>query len=257
VGEQRIRAALPARRVTCFSFPVSHSTAQAVGSAARTALSSAPRRRQAQRQITHDLAARVLIGDMLCGVPMYRRAFVPGGTFFFTVVTEGRAEFLCEPLGRDCLRTAVRECRERWPFVIEAFVLLPDHLHTLWSLPPADADYSRRWAFLKKQFTKMWLDGGGAEQSRSESRQRNRRRGVWQRRFWEHVIRDDHDLRRHLDYIHYNPVKHARVSCPHFWPYSTFHRWVQREAYANDWGCVCGQEPIQLRFDDLGETAME
>ena len=191
-------------------------------------------------------------------MPNYRRARIPGGTFFFTVVTEKRARFLCDTSARVCLRKALRECRERWPFGIEALVLLPDHLHTIWSLPMHDCDFSRRWAFLKKEFTKLWLERGGIEQARSQSRERNRRRGVWQRRFWEHAIRDDGDLARHLDYIHYNPVKHGVATCPHAWSYSTFHRWVRVGVYAADWACQCQGESVQpIQFEDLDETAME
>lgn len=191
-------------------------------------------------------------------MPIYRRAHVPGGTFFFTVVTEGRHRILCDDLGRKCLREALSECRVRWLFTIEALVLLPDHLHTVWTLPDSDTNFSRRWAFTKKQFTKGWLRGGGSEAARSESRERNRRRGVWQRRFWEHAIRDGNDLRRHLDYMYYNPVKHGLVRCPHAWRHSTFHRDVRLGAYRADWGCGCrGATATSMEFSDLNETAME
>jgi putative transposase len=137
-------------------------------------------------------------------------------------------------------------------------VLLPDHLHTIWQLPDGDDDYSRRWAFLKKEFTKEWLASGGQEQPRNDARVRAGRRGVLQRRFWEHMIRDDCDLNRHADYIHYNPVKHGLVSCPHLWPYSTFARWVQRGMYDSSWACGCNGTPLRaMEFDDLEESAME
>jgi putative transposase len=115
------------------------------------------------------------------------------------LVTYRRAPILTTPLGRSLLREVTLQCRRRWPFEIVAVVLMPDHLHALWRLPEGDSDYSRRWAWLKKEFTKRWLASGGADQRISESRQRNRRRGVWQRRFWEHVIRDERDCERHLD----------------------------------------------------------
>jgi putative transposase len=191
-------------------------------------------------------------------MPQYRRAFVPGGTFFFTVVTENRAPLLSDARARLCLRRAFTECRGRWPFAVDAFVLLPDHLHTIWTLPPGDSDFSRRWGFLKKEFSQMWIAGGGYEQARSASRVHQRRRGVLQRRFWEHAIRNEDDLKRHLDYIHYNPVKHGLVTCPHAWPHSTFHRFVREDMYAGGWCCQCeSRMPTPPRFNDLDETAME
>jgi putative transposase len=191
-------------------------------------------------------------------MPQYRRADAPGATFFFTLVTERRAPILCSDAARPILRHAMHQTQERWPFVIEAIVLLRDHLHTLWTLPPEDSAYSRRWGFLKKTFTQAWLGSGGAEQPVTVSRQRHRRRGVLQRKFWEHTIRDERDFARHLDYIHYNPVKHGLASCPHAWPYSTFRRWVAMRAYDPDWQCVCGRQAASpLPFDDLDQTAME
>jgi putative transposase len=169
-------------------------------------------------------------------MPNYRRAYVPGGMFFFTLVTERRTPFLTEPTARSLLRQAFLDCRSRWPFRVEAIVLLPDHLHTIWALPQGDTAYSLRWAWIKKEFTKAWVAGGGTEEVVSDSRRKNRRRGVWQRRFWEHSIGDEADLERHHDYIHYNPVKHGLVSAPKSWPYSSFHRFVRLGAYPTDWG---------------------
>ena len=191
-------------------------------------------------------------------MPEYRRTYVPGGTLFFTLVTDERAPILATPEARVCLRAAITQTQARWLFEIRAVVLLPDHLHTIWTLPDGDADFSRRWAFLKKQFTRAWLAGGGAEQATSRSRQRNRRRGVWQRRFWEHAIRDEADFVRHCDYIHYNPVKHGLVGCPHDWAYSTFRRFVQEKRYEPDWRCACrGRVAVPVRSDDLAATVME
>ena len=144
-------------------------------------------------------------------MPNYRRVYVPGGMFFFTLVTQGRVPILTDPDARGHLRRAFVDCRSRWPFRIEAIVLVPDHLHAIWSLPRGDTDYSIRWAWIKKEFTKSWVAEGGVEEAVSDSRRRNRRRGVWQRRFWEHSIQDEDDLERHCDYIHYNPVKHGLV----------------------------------------------
>jgi putative transposase len=183
---------------------------------------------------------------------------VPGGTFFFTLVTYGRARFLCDERARVILRDCLEQCRREHPFAVEAMVLLPDHLHTIWSMPEGDSDFSMRFSVLKRQFTKRWIQSGGWEGSISVSRQRNRRRGVWQRRFWEHVIRDPDDLNRHLNYIHYNPVKHGLASCPHAWPYSSFGRWVMKRAYAEDWCCCCGsRETMPPDCEGLDELAME
>ena len=191
-------------------------------------------------------------------MPDYRRAFLPGGTFFFTLVTEHRAPILCDPRARSFLREAFTWAAGRWPFESRAIVLLPDHLHTIWTLPEPDSDYSLRWAFLKKTFTRSWLADSGSEQPVGASRRKNRRRGVWQRRFWEHTIRDEAEFERHCDYIHHNPVKHGLVECPHAWAHSSFHRFVGEGYYEQDWHCLCdGRTRPPPRFDDLAATARE
>ena len=162
-----------------------------------------------------------------------------------TFVTENRAAFLCEPLARAALRAALTDCRQRWPFEIDGIVLLPDHLHMMCTLPEGDADYPRRLAFAKKEFTKSWLAGGGCEQLLSEPRRRTRRRGVWQRKYWEHTVLDPDDRWRLIDYMHFNPAKHGLVRCPHDWPYSSFHRFVRAGVYPWDWECVCSAESAQ------------
>lgn len=134
------------------------------------------------------------------------------------------------------LGNVLRETKKRWPLEINALVLLPDHLHTIWSLPAGDSAYSTRWAWLKKEFTKRYLEEGGREQPTSTSRQQNRRRGVWQRRYWEHTIEDADDFEVHFDYIHFNPVKHGYVAAPADWPHSSFHRWVELGVYEPHWG---------------------
>lgn len=184
----------------------------------------------------------------------YRRYFVPGGTYFFTVVTEGRAPLFRNALAREILGNLMRDCQQRWPFEINAIVLLPEHLHAIWSLPPGDAAYPRRWGWIKKEFTKAWLNSGGQEQATTLSRQQRNERGIWQRRYWEHTIEDEDDFERHFDYVHYNPVKHQHVTCPKDWPSSSFHRWVQRGVYGLEWGC---RSRGVLSFDDLDETAVE
>ena len=183
---------------------------------------------------------------------------MPGGTFFFTLVTEGRTPILCEPLARKVLREAIVECRRVRPFVVDAFVLLPDHLHAVWTLPEGDTDYSTRWAAIKAAFTRGWLAGGGKERGRTEARASRGSRGVWQPRFWEHLIRDGDDLNAHIDYVHWNPVKHGYAACPHLYPYSSFRRWVEGGFYDETWRCACGGKiVVPPTFDGLDETAME
>ncbi len=191
-------------------------------------------------------------------MPTYRRRFLPGGTYFFTLVTERRSEFLCEPSARHHLCHAFRRCRQHRPFRIEAVVLLPDHLHTIWTLPPGDADFATRWAHIKGSFTHGWLKEGGREQSLSVSRRRHRRRGVWQRRYWEHALCDEADCERHVEYIHYNPVKHNLVKCPSEWPYSSFHRYVRLGQYPVDWCCPKKSQSLAPpNFDDISATVGE
>ena len=184
----------------------------------------------------------------------YRRYFGPGGTCLFTLVTQGRAGFLCHDAARPILGNVLRECRARWPFATVAMVLLPDHLHTLWALPEGDAGYPVRWASIKKEFTKRWLAAGGCEQAISDARRARRRRGVWQPRFWEHTIRDEVDFEDHFHYIHDNPVKHAVVPFPYQWPYWSFHRWVRAGVYTSDWCCTPGAGP---RWSSLNRTSGE
>jgi putative transposase len=160
----------------------------------------------------------------------YRRNFVHGGTFFFTVtVADRRSSVLVEHAA--ALRNAFRVARTKRPFTIDAIVVLPDHLHTIMTLPQNDADFSGRWRQIKSLFTQEVVACG-------VTAERNRRGeyALWQRRFWEHTIRDDSDLSRHVDYIHYNPVKHGLVSRVSDWRYSSFHRYVQQGLLPPDWG---------------------
>jgi putative transposase len=188
----------------------------------------------------------------------YRRAYSPGGTFFFTVVTHDRQPILCGTDARNHLRSVMRECQQTWPFEVQALVLLPEHLHTIWTLPEEDSDFSRRWGWIKKTFTQRWLASGHAAADVSESKARRRRRGVWQVRFWEHQIRDEQDMKAHFDYIHYNPVRHGLATCPHQWPYSTFLKWVAKGEYAADWICACGERKAKPPgFDRLPLEHME
>jgi putative transposase len=160
----------------------------------------------------------------------YRRNFVAGGSFFFTInLAERQLRLLTDHI--DKLRTAFRETRQHHPFTIDAIVVLPDHLHTIWTLPEGDADFSTRWRLIKSAFSRN-LD---TPEMISQSRAAKGERGIWQRRYWEHTIRDDDDLARHVDYIHINPVKHRLVARVRDWPYSSFHRMVRLGTYPEDW----------------------
>lgn len=166
----------------------------------------------------------------------YRRADTQGGTYFFTVITYRRQNFLCDEPVRAALRDALSQTRAMYPFTIDGWVLLPDHLHCIWTLPPDDAEYSKRWAMIKRYVTKQcrpWLHNN---QWMNESKRLRNESTIWQRRFWEHLIRDQLDYIRHMDYLHYNPVKHGLVERVIDWPYSTFHRSMRQGTYPRDWG---------------------
>ena len=160
----------------------------------------------------------------------YRRNFIAGGGFFFTVnLAERRLQLLTQHI--DELRNAFRETRRRHPFTIDAMVVLPDHLHAVWTLPEGDADFATRWRLIKSAFSSSLPDG----ERISDSRAARGERGIWQRRYWEHTIRDQSDFARHVDYIHINPVKHGLVPQVREWPYSSFHRMVRLGIYPEDW----------------------
>jgi putative transposase len=167
-------------------------------------------------------------------MPNYRRAYFSGGTYFFTVKTLDRQPVLTQERFLTALRQAIIEVRAMLTFESIAWVLLPDHLHTIWRLPETDADFSLRWSLIKQRVTRQCADRMVAARV-NRSRQKRREGAIWQRRFWEHLIRDDTDLERHVDYIHYNPVKHGYVPRVTDWPYSTFHQYVRRGVYPADW----------------------
>ena len=166
----------------------------------------------------------------------YRRNFIAGGSFFFTVnLADRRLRLLTESI--DALRTAFRETQRHHPFTIDAIVVLPDHLHTVWTLPEGDADFPTRWRLIKTSFSRKL----SADEPVSSSRAGKGERGIWQRRYWEHTIRDEIDYSRHIDYVHINPVKHGLVKRVGDWPYSSFHRMVRDGVYPDDWaGDVSG-----------------
>jgi putative transposase len=163
----------------------------------------------------------------------YRRAKLEGATYFFTVNCAERHgnHLLVDSI--DLLRQIFRKVKSEHPFEIDAIVVLPEHLHCIWTLPPGDADYQTRWALIKAGFSRAIPAG----ERQSASRIKRGERGIWQRRYWEHLIRDDQDFERHVDYIHWNPVKHGWVRRVGDWPHSSFHAYVRRGIYPADWAC--------------------
>ncbi|MFZ5661735.1 MAG: REP-associated tyrosine transposase [Pseudomonadota bacterium] len=160
----------------------------------------------------------------------YRRARFPGGTYFFTVnLADRSSDLLVRHV--DVLRASVRDVRIRHPFEIVAWVTLPEHLHTVWRLPDGDADFATRWMLIKAGFSRRLPSSTDI----GRSRRRKREREIWQRRYWEHAIRDEDDLARHVDYTHFNPVKHGRVQRASDWPYSSLHRYIARGVHPADW----------------------
>jgi putative transposase len=164
----------------------------------------------------------------------YRRVKSIGSSYFFTVVTHNRRPFLCEPDNINLLRDSFKRVMQQHPFIIDAVVILPDHLHCIWTLPSEDADFSTRWRLIKGWFSRRCSIEYQDEVS--ASRKSKQEKAVWQRRFWEHLVRDEQDFINHVDYIHYNPVKHGLVSSPKDWQYSSFHRYIKRDIYNVDWG---------------------
>lgn len=165
----------------------------------------------------------------------YRRSH-EGRVFFFTVVTYQRQKILTTKEARLCLRLAFQQTKKVRPFEIIAIVLLPDHLHSVWKLPENDTDYSIRWRQIKTQFTRNWQPSENVHIATTESREKRGERNVWQRRFFEHTCRDEIDLKRCIDYVHVNPVKHGLVEQVKDWPWSSFHRYVRLGEYEANWG---------------------
>ncbi len=168
-------------------------------------------------------------------MPQYRRYYEEGGIYFFTVVTYHRRRILTLPTSRKILHDAWLKVQNRQPFETLAICLLPDHLHCLWKLPEGDPDYSTRWKAIKRDFSVHYLKQIGPGEERNNSRQNQGEAAIWQRRFWEHYIDSKVDLENHLDYIHYNPVKHGYVSKPGDWPWSSFGRYVKQGIYDSEW----------------------
>ncbi len=164
----------------------------------------------------------------------YRRA-KNGLTYFFTVVTYNRRKILCLDKSREIFKEIILEVKQKYPFTIDALVLLPDHIHAIWTLSDKDNNYSLRWGLIKKEFTKRIKDFL-PQKDLTKSRIEKREGTIWQRRFWEHQIQDQDDFNKHCDYIHYNPVKHNLVKEPRLWSYSSFHRFVKDGYYEENFG---------------------
>jgi putative transposase len=151
----------------------------------------------------------------------YRRVYVEGGCYFFTVtLADRKSDLLVQHI--DCLRSAFKTVKQKHPFEINAMVVMPDHLHCLWTLPQNDCDYSTRWALIKANFSRAITKTELIKTTRLKKGER----GIWQRRFWEHTIRDERDFYNHIEYIHNNPIKHGYVSNAQNWPYSTIHKFA-------------------------------
>jgi putative transposase len=173
----------------------------------------------------------------------YRRSQSAGGTYFFTLnLADRSSDLLVRHI--DLFRVVLAQVKQAHPFALVAMVVLPEHLHAIWRLPEDDADYPMRWSLIKAGLSRRMEKDERISASRAAKRERN----IWQRRYWEHQIRDESDLARHVDYIHYNPVKHGWVKQPIDWPHSTLHGYIDRKIIAPDWGAQ-----VDVKNGDFGE----
>jgi putative transposase len=168
-------------------------------------------------------------------MPNYRR-LRSGPTWFFTVVAYQRRPIFCDPRFRAALRQSITAVRASRPFTIDAWVLMPNHMHCIWTLPERDFDYGRRWGEIKRYVSHLCHETLHDPALLTRSAKKKSELTIWQRRFWEHQIRNDVDFERHMDYVHFNPVKHGFVLNVGEWEHSTFHRYVRDGVYAQDWG---------------------
>ena len=186
----------------------------------------------------------------------YRRNFQPGGTFFFTAVTYRRQPIFNDSSAIALLQQVVREVKAQWPFRMEAWVILPDHVHMIWTLPEGDADFSKRWSKIKSQFTRRFIAAGGTGRAVGPAKVRDGRRGVWQPKFYEHTIRDEDDFVAHVEYVHFNPVKHRLVDYPDEWLQSSFGEYVGRGIYP----AACCRGPTseaRRRVESMSDVGLE
>jgi putative transposase len=169
-------------------------------------------------------------------MPNYKRIWSPGGTIFFTLVTHQRRPIFLKEMARKILHQAFIYAKQKvGEFKVDAFCLLPDHLHCIWTLPENDSDYATRWKVIKASFSRTYHKQGGNSGAINSSMAQKGEVGIWQRRYWEHTIRDLYDLNQHINYIHFNPVKHGYVQSVADWPWSTFHQFVKDGFYPSDW----------------------
>ena len=166
----------------------------------------------------------------------YIRSYTKGATYFFTLVSYNRRKILCEDDFLQAFKKSIKQVQQQYPFEIIAWVQLPDHLHCIWKMPENDVNYSMRWSQIKRLTTQACPQYHLTKDELSYSKIKRHERGIWQRRFFEHQIKDEADFVRHMDYLHYNPVKHGLAERPLDWPHSSFHRYVNQGYYAEDWG---------------------
>jgi putative transposase len=176
-------------------------------------------------------------------MPNFRRVYVAGGTWFFTVNLLQRTNNSLLIQEIELLRKVVKKIRQRYPFYINAWVVLPEHMHAIWTLPEGDSNFSLRWRLIKSGFS----TGLPKTESLSQVREDAGERGIWQRNYWEHLIKNEFDYQRHFDYVHVNPLKHGLVKRVIDWPYSTFHRYVNHGIYPDNW---CGDSNVEIMGDD-------
>jgi putative transposase len=179
-------------------------------------------------------------------MPEYRRALIKGGTYFLTLVTYQRQDIFASAAARSLLNDAIHQTQNYNPFMMIAHCILPDHIHFIWQLPEDDADYSTRISVLKRRFSRNYVAQFGLPMPKDSSRVKRREVTLWQRRFWEHLIRDEEDLNRHIDYVHFNPVKHGLVNRVGDWAESSFFDYVDMGYYDVDWGG-------RINFDDQND----
>ena len=174
----------------------------------------------------------------------YRRVYTKGACYFFTLVTEQRRPIFKNDQQIKILRESFKKVKQKYPFKIDAIVVLPDHIHCIWTLPEGDQDYSTRWRLIKTGFTKQC--DTSIIQSPNHTRTRKKQQAIWQHRFWEHMIRNEQDYQHHVEYIHYNPVKHGLVKQASDWPYSSLHQYINDGIVPRNWGVSYIESPDNI-----------
>jgi putative transposase len=183
-------------------------------------------------------------------MPEYRRIKQEGGIYFFTLVTYQRQELFASPEVRVLLMDTVDEVKKFHPFEMIAYCVMEDHVHLLWQMPMDDANYSMRIGLIKRRFSRKFVARYGQILPRTESQLKRQEMAIWQRRYWEHMIRDEQDLEQHIAYIHFNPVKHGLVNRVRDWDCSSFHDYVRVGFFDIDWGEVYQVEDRRNRFGE-------